>query len=92
MRYDEIISNQSYNIIKNCRLIITLKNMRIILNKDQKIIPDNISVLDLLQYFKIELKYMAVEVNESIIPKSEYSNFNLKENDKVEIINAVGGG
>ena len=66
--------------------------MRIILNKDQKIIPDNISVLDLLQYFKIELKYMAVEVNESIIPKSEYSSFNLKENDKVEIINAVGGG
>ena len=35
---------------------------------------------------------MAVEVNESIIPKSEYGSFNLEENDKVEIINAVGGG
>tara|TARA_B100001559_G_C16056305_1_gene419323 strand:+ start:198 stop:398 length:201 start_codon:yes stop_codon:yes gene_type:complete len=66
--------------------------MKIVLNKDLQTIPDNISVLDLLKYFKIELKYMAVEVNESIIPKSEYSSFNLKENDKVEIINAVGGG
>ena len=60
--------------------------MKIILNNDLQTIPDNTSVLDLLQYFKIELKYMAVEVNESIIPKSEYSSFNLKENDKVEII------
>ena len=66
--------------------------MKIVLNKDLQTIPDNISVLDLLKYFKIELKYMAVEVNESIIPKSEYSSFNLKENDKVEIINADGGG
>ena len=42
--------------------------------------------------FNINSKYMAVEVNNSIVPKSEYSNFSLKENDKVEIINAVGGG
>ena len=69
-----------------------LKNMKIILNNDLQTIPDNTSVLDLLQYFKIELKYIAVEVNESIIPKSEYTSFSLKENDKVEIINAVGGG
>ncbi len=69
-----------------------LSNMKITLNNDLQTIPDNTSVHDLLQYFKIELKYMAVEVNESIIPKSEYSSFNLKENDKVEIINAVGGG
>lgn len=66
--------------------------MRVVLNKDIQIIPDGASVSDLLKYFQIELKYIAVEVNESIIPKSEYSNFNLKENDRIEIINAVGGG
>ena len=66
--------------------------MRVVLNKDIQIIPDGASVSDLLKHFQIELKYIAVEVNESIIPKSEYSNFNLKENDRIEIINAVGGG
>ena len=66
--------------------------MKIILNKNPRVIPDHISVLDLLSYFKIELKYIAVEVNESIGPKSEYKNLTLKENDKIEIINAVGGG
>ena len=35
---------------------------------------------------------MAVEVNQTIVPKSKYESFRLKENDKVEIISAVGGG
>ena len=37
-------------------------------------------------------KYMAIEVNKMIIPKSEYAEYLLKENDIVEVINAVGGG
>ena len=35
---------------------------------------------------------IGVEVNESIVPKSEYDHFKLQENDKIEIISAVGGG
>ena len=66
--------------------------MRIILNKDVQIIPDSISIDGLLKHLNIEIKYIAIEVNETIVPKSEYDTFNLKENDNVEIINAVGGG
>ena len=35
---------------------------------------------------------MAVEINEIIIPKSEYTKYQLKDGDMVEVINAVGGG
>ena len=66
--------------------------MRIILNKDVQIIPDGISIDALLEHLNIEIKYIAVEVNETIVPKSEYDTLYLKENDNVEIINAVGGG
>ena len=72
--------------------LLYLQTMQIILNKRLEIIPDKISIKDLLELFNINSKYMAVEVNNSIVPKSEYSNFSLEENDKVEIINAVGGG
>ncbi|HDZ4965026.1 TPA: sulfur carrier protein ThiS [Campylobacter jejuni] len=40
--------------------------------------------------FKIEL--IALELNGKIIPKSEFENLILKENDKAEIVNFVGGG
>ena len=62
------------------------------LNKDVQIIPDGISIDGLLEHLNIEIKYIAVEVNETIVPKSEYDTLYLKENDNVEIINAVGGG
>tara|TARA_Y100000992_G_scaffold153952_1_gene102726 strand:+ start:2153 stop:2353 length:201 start_codon:yes stop_codon:yes gene_type:complete len=66
--------------------------MNIILNNNKHIVLENISVSDLLNTLNIELEYMAVEVNESIVPKSEYDDFKLQENDKIEIISAVGGG
>ena len=66
--------------------------MNIILNNDEQVVIENISVSELLEKFKINLEYMAVEVNQTIVPKSKYDNFRLKENDKVEIISAVGGG
>jgi sulfur carrier protein len=33
-----------------------------------------------------------MEVNQEIVPRSSYDSFKLSENDRVEIINAVGGG
>jgi sulfur carrier protein len=66
--------------------------MNIILNNDEQVVLENISASELLEKFKINLEYMAVEVNQTIVPKSKYDNFRLKENDKVEIISAVGGG
>ncbi|MEO1944984.1 MAG: sulfur carrier protein ThiS [Candidatus Thioglobus sp.] len=35
---------------------------------------------------------MAIEVNEKIIPKSSHNQYKLLQDDKVEIIVAVGGG
>jgi len=37
-------------------------------------------------------KKVAIEVNEEIIPRSELRNKLVVDGDKIEIINAVGGG
>lgn len=34
----------------------------------------------------------AVEVNGEIVPKSQHKEFELKNNDNVEIVRAIGGG
>lgn len=66
--------------------------MEIYINQKKKIIDEEISIDNLLLFFKIQNKYIAVEVNKVIIPKSEYDTFIIRDNDKIEIINAVGGG
>ena len=39
-----------------------------------------------------KVTHIAVECNEKIIDKSDYSNYILKDNDVVEIVSFVGGG
>ena len=66
--------------------------MKIIVNQKLLVFDDKISLEHLLKNLAVTKKYMAVEINEIIIPKSEYTEYQLKDGDVVEVINAVGGG
>ena len=62
------------------------------LNNEDSEVRDGITIAQLLKDREIENKYIAVEVNEIIIPKSDYLKYEIKNGDKVEIITAIGGG
>ena len=66
--------------------------MNISINKEMISLPEETTVTDLLERLDIERNHIAVEINMEIIPKSEFDEYRLKENDNVEIIRAVGGG
>ncbi len=66
--------------------------MNISINKEMISLPAETTVTDLLERLDIKRKHIAVEINMEIIPKSEFDEYRLKENDNVEIIRAVGGG
>ena len=66
--------------------------MNIHVNGERLELPCNSNIRDLIVYLGFQNQRSALEVNESIIPKSKHSTFLLNNNDKVEVINAVGGG
>tara|TARA_B100001057_G_scaffold272392_2_gene272699 strand:+ start:7497 stop:7697 length:201 start_codon:yes stop_codon:yes gene_type:complete len=66
--------------------------MMISINKKQMNLPNDITVSSLLEILDIESKFIAVEINMVIIPKSEFNTHKLREHDNVEVINPVGGG
>jgi sulfur carrier protein len=66
--------------------------MKITVNQKSLVFDSEISLERLLVELSVSTKYIAIEVNRVIIPKSEYTKYLLKENDIVEVINAVGGG
>jgi len=59
---------------------------------DIKEIQENYTVAELLAELKIEGKRLAVEINEEIIPRSQFEHKILSTGDKVEIVQAIGGG
>ena len=66
--------------------------MKIIVNDEKIELPYNSNIEDLVIHLGYQNQRIAIEINESIIPKSNHSKYLLKNQDKVEVINAVGGG
>jgi sulfur carrier protein len=65
--------------------------LNIFLNGVETKIEDN-SLYAFLESLHILEKRFAVEINSNIIPSSNYKETQLSENDRVEIVIAVGGG
>ena len=66
--------------------------MEILVNGEKISISDDSNIEDLIVHLGYQKQRIAIEINESIIPKSNHSSFLLQDLDKVEVINAVGGG
>lgn len=66
--------------------------MEIIINGEKRKFDDNMTILDILKYLKIENKAMAVAVNMEIVKKDKWNEFMPKNGDKLEILHFVGGG
>ena len=66
--------------------------MKIIVNGKEISIPEDSNIQDLVAELGYKNKRIAIEVNEAIIPKSKHQYYLLKSLDKIEVINAVGGG
>ncbi|NPA82097.1 MAG: sulfur carrier protein ThiS [Epsilonproteobacteria bacterium] len=66
--------------------------MRVVINGKEMDIKEGMSVLELLKELKILDKTMAVAVNLEVVKKDDWDKFIVKENDRVEFLNFVGGG
>ncbi|MBN4063380.1 sulfur carrier protein ThiS [Cardiobacterium sp. AH-315-I02] len=64
----------------------------IILNGENKKIDDSTTIEQLLQNLDLANKRLAIEINQQIVPRSSFCKHILNEHDKVEIVQAIGGG
>ena len=64
----------------------------IILNGENKQIDDNTNIEQLLLSLELSNKRLAVEINQQIIQRSNFNSHMLNGLDKVEIVQAIGGG
>ena len=55
-------------------------------------IQTNLTINDLIKKYKLKENKIAIEVNGVILPKNSYKNKKVKNNDKIEIVQFIGGG
>lgn len=66
--------------------------MHILLNGESHEIAADATLAQLLDTLDLHNKRYAVEINEELIPRSEHGGHALQTDDRVEIVQAIGGG
>ena len=66
--------------------------MNLLINGRGEHVPDAETVTALLQAIGYADRRVAVEVNGEIVPRSRHGDHRLAEGDRVEIVQAIGGG
>ena len=66
--------------------------MNIIINGESKEFSSNITLISLLQELSLEGKVMAAAVNMEIVKQDSWDKHHLKDGDKLELLDFVGGG
>jgi len=66
----------------------------ITVNGEKREIDREMTILDLLKEMDVTVREvgLAVAVNEEVVPKSEYGKRKVREGDRIEIVQLVGGG
>ena len=71
---------------------MTQKKIQVFINGKKKEFCNNNNLISLLNFLEIDENGIAIEINLIVIPKSQYKNTIIKNNDKIEIVQFIGGG
>jgi sulfur carrier protein len=66
--------------------------MKIVVNGLEKEFDAEITLASAIRLLEIEDKVMASAVNMNIVKKENWNSYVLQENDKIELLEFVGGG
>ena len=66
--------------------------MNLIVNGEQKEFNENTTLQAVICELKVEDKVMAAAVNMEIVKKNQWNKYILKTDDKLELLQFVGGG
>jgi len=66
--------------------------MQIVINGQSRELPKGSTAADVVELLGLRGKRLAMEINEEILPRSQYPDHTLRDGDNVEIVHAIGGG
>ena len=66
--------------------------MQILLNGEEREIPENCSLQQLLEDLKLKPERLAIELNRKIVRRQNWPETFLRPGDRLEIVHFVGGG
>ncbi|TWT67528.1 sulfur carrier protein ThiS [Allorhodopirellula solitaria] len=55
-------------------------------------VDHSMSISELIEQVDVPKNYLAVEINEEVVPREQHGEYMVAEGDRVEVVTLVGGG
>lgn len=68
------------------------RELSLSVNGEPRGVPTGATVLTLVELLQLDGRRVAVAVNRDVVPRSTFATHTLHDGDRVEILEAVGGG
>jgi sulfur carrier protein len=69
-----------------------LATLSLVVNGQARRVPAGATVRALVELLELGDRRVAVAVNREVVPRSEHTTRTLRDGDRIEILEAVGGG
>ena len=66
--------------------------IQVFINGKREYFSENNNLFSLLNFLEIEKNGIAIEINQIVVPKSQYKKKIIKNGDQIEIVQFIGGG
>ena len=66
--------------------------MRLVINGEDREVAEGINLSELVKILQLTPERVAVELNHRVVRRAEWTETNLTEGDRLEIVHFVGGG
>ena len=66
--------------------------IQVFINGKKKYFSKNNNLFSLLNFLQVEKNGIAIEINQIVVPKSQYKNKIIRTGDQIEIVQFIGGG
>jgi len=66
--------------------------VNLLVNGDPRTVPSDCTVAKLIDALGLQSSRIAIAVNRDVVPRSAFATHRLEAEDRVEILEAVGGG
>ncbi len=66
--------------------------VNLLVNGDPRTVPSDCTVAELIDALGLQTHRIAIAINRDVVPRSAFATHQLAADDRVEILEAVGGG
>lgn len=66
--------------------------IQIIVNGEARAVTAGLTAAQLVDLLELGGRRLAMEINREILPRSQYTGHALRDGDRIEIVQAIGGG